>query len=92
MCPACVIGVVFVAQLLGIGRWFSRVILRHPVKDEELYWDPRIMLTSKMQAFASDKKKVLLTAIILAAEVAAAILIFRSGGFMFFKHLFTLLQ
>lgn len=88
MCPACVIGVVFLAQLMGSWRWFRRVILKKPVKDEELYWKPQSMLTPRMQAFAADKKKVAVTLILLAAESTAAVVIYKMDGFMFISKLF----
>lgn len=89
MCPACVIGVVL-AQLLAVVLWFQKVILKKDLKDKEQYWDPKLLLTPKMQAFSSNKKKVTITYII--AEIVAAIIIFQHGGFGFFNRLWLMLQ
>lgn len=92
MCPACVAGVIFMAQIFAVWRWIQRVIFRKPIRDDEDYWNPKSLLNSKMQAFAADKKKVTLLFLIIVLEIIVAIVILKSGGFMFLKHLLMKLK
>ncbi len=92
MCPACVAGVVFLAQLLAIWRWFRRVVLRNPVEDDEDYWDPKCLLSPKMQALAADRRKLAVLFIVIGIEFIAAWIILRNGGFMFIRHLLMKLK
>lgn len=87
MCPACVAGVVFLAQLLAIWRWFRRVVLRNPVEDDEDYWDPKCMLSPKMQALASNRRKLAVLMIVIVIEIIVAFIILKNGGFMFIRSL-----
>lgn len=82
MCPACVVGILFAAQLFAVARWFRRVVLKKPLEDDADYWTPGIsMLSPRMQAFAKDKRKVAVTVIALAAEIALVIIIYNTVGF-----------
>lgn len=91
MCPACVVGILFAAQLFAVARWFRRVVLKKPLEDDADYWTPGIsMLSPRMQAFAKDKRKVAVTVIALAAEIALVIIIYNTVGFGYLKRFFAM--
>lgn len=91
MCPACVVGILFAAQLFAVARWFKRVVLKKPVEDDADYWTPDIsMLSPRMQAFARDKRKVIMTVAVLAVEIALVIIIYNTVGFGFVKKIFAM--
>ena len=86
MCPACVAGAVFLAQIFALWRWFRRVVLKNPVADDEDYWDPVCMLSPRMQAIVADKRKLALLFAVIALELVAAVVLLKIGGFRFIKH------
>lgn len=91
MCPACVVGILFAAQLFAVARWFRRVVLKKPLEDDADYWTPGIsMLSPRMQTFAKDKRKVAVTVIALAAEIALVIIIYNTVGFGYLKRFFAM--
>lgn len=92
MCPCCVLGAIFIAQILGVIRWVKRTILKQEVKPEEEYWKPESMLTPKMQALFHNKKKMAIIGGVIAAEIIAFVLLLKFDGFMFIKHFFMMLQ
>ena len=92
MCPCCVLGVIFIAQILALVRWFQKKILKKDIKPEDEYWKPESILTPKMQALFHNNKKLAIISIVIVLEVAALVLLIKFDGFMFIKHLFMMLQ
>lgn len=86
MCPACVAGAVFLAQIFAVWRWFRRAVLKNPVPDDEDYWNPVCMLSPRMQAIASDKRKLAALFAVITLEVIAAVVLLKIGGFQFIRH------
>lgn len=92
MCPACVVGILFAAQLFAVARWFRRVVLKKPLEDDADYWTPGIsMLSPKMQAFARDKRRVTATVLVLAAEIALVVVIYHTVGFGYIRSFLAML-
>ncbi len=92
MCPCCVLGAIFIAQILALVRWFQIKVLKKEVKPEEEYWKPESMLSPKMQALFHNKKKMTIIGSVIVLEIAAFILLLKFDGFMFIKHFFMMLQ
>ena len=86
--PCCVIGAMFMLQLLAVVRWFKRVILRKaPTEDEKDLWTrPKEKLRFKVKKTLSDpgRKKVFI--MILAAEAILFVAVWMIGGFKIFRH------
>lgn len=82
----------FIAQILGLGRWFQVKILKKEIKPEDEYWKPESVLTPNMQALFHNKKKMSIIVGVIATEIAAFVLLLKFDGFMFIKHFFMMLQ
>lgn len=92
MCPCCVLGAIFIAQILAVIRWFQKKVLKKEVKPEEEYWKPESILTPKMQTLFHNRKKMAVIGAVIVAEVTAFILLLKFDGFMFIRHFLMMLQ
>lgn len=78
---------------MAVWYWFRRVILRRPSENEKDLWRAgKNMLSPKMRALLGNKKKLVLVYCAMAAEIIAAVIIFKMGGFEFIGKLLAILQ
>lgn len=81
--PCCVIGALFILQIMACVRWFKRVILKkEPDENEENIWiPPKVKMRDKLKSIFSDNKrrKIIIGFLFFEAVLVAAV--WLAGGF-----------
>lgn len=83
--PCCVIGTLFILQLMTVVKWFSRVILskKSQEEDPDRWTPPKGKLQKRLEYILTDTKCRRKLILLFCIEIGLLVVVWKLGGFEF---------